>query len=105
MDNISVDEEAYNFNGFPKYKFSGYKAKFEKEKGLLIQNPDSQNYHVFVQNVYLENPDFSKLKLKVNSNAIFRISENGQTLLENLNRPDSSVSKEIEKEMLKDFIL
>ncbi|MEQ8358976.1 MAG: S9 family peptidase [Cytophagales bacterium] len=103
LDNISVDEEAYNFNAFPKYKFSGYKAKFEKEKGLLIQNPDSQNYHVFVQNVYLENPDFSKLKLKVNSNAIFRISENGQTLLENLNRPDSSVSKDVEKEMLKGF--
>ncbi len=103
LDNISLDEEAYNYNTFPKYKSPGYSAKFEKDKGLIIKSPDSNHFHVFVQNVYLENPDYSNLKLKVNSNAVFRISENGETLLENLNCPDSSILKEVEIKMLKGF--
>lgn len=103
LNDLSLDDASNNFNTFQKINFTKKSASFREDIGLKIQSPNSQNYELFIQNVFLENPVFSNLKFTVKTNAIFRITNNGETLLENLTEMDSIVSKEKSKEFIKGF--
>ncbi len=103
FNNLSVNEDAYNYNSFPVLNLSRISAIYNETYGLVIKSLDTQHYELFIQNIYLENPEFCDLKLKVVSNSMFSISSNGETLLENLKKPDSLETKEKSKEMIKGF--
>lgn len=76
-------------------------AGYDAESGIIISPDSSDKFRLYTQKVTLHAEKYAKDKLTVHSNAVFRVSVNGEVLLENLKQADSVRKTEKTIEILK----